>query len=168
MTWPIPTGVFSVIDFDVVRAWCDAERERGRRINATNGCFDLLHVDHLKVLRAGCEWDGSRQHARLIVAIDSDERVRRAKGGRRPCMPAEERAVLLLSMRFVSDVVVFDSVADLRRLYGIVRPDTLVRGTNGGGPEEQSPVGAEFARRVLWVQTGNRHSSELALRMANG
>jgi bifunctional ADP-heptose synthase (sugar kinase/adenylyltransferase) len=82
-------------------------------------------------------------------------------------MPAEERAVLLLSIRFVSDVVVFDSVADLRRLYGIVRPDTLVRGTNGGGPEEQPPVGAEFARRVLWVQTGHTHSSGLAQQMAD-
>ena len=150
-----------MIDFDCVGSWCDEEREGRRRINLTNGCFDLLHVDHLKVLRAGCEWDGSRPRARLLVAIDSDERVRRAKGGRRPCMPAEERAVLLLAMRFVSDVVVFDSVDELRRLYELVQPDTLVRGTNGGGPETEPPVGAEFARRVLWVHTGNTHSTTL-------
>lgn len=150
-----------MIDLDAVRAWCDDERRRGSRVNATNGCFDLLHVDHMRVLQAGCEWDGRLCHARLIVAIDSDERVRRAKGGRRPHMPAEERTDMLLSVRYVSDVVVFDSVEELRRLYEIVRPDTLVRGTNGGGPEATPPVGAEFARRVLWVQTGDRHSSTL-------
>jgi D-beta-D-heptose 7-phosphate kinase/D-beta-D-heptose 1-phosphate adenosyltransferase len=151
--------------FEDIRLWCEMERARRCRINMTNGCFDILHVDHLKVLRAGSGRDEDFRRDDLIVAIDSDERVRQSKGHSRPVMSANDRAELLLSTRFVSRVVVFDSVADLRQLYSIVRPDMLVRGTNGGGPEEQPPVGAEFARRVLWVQTGNTHSSELAKRL---
>lgn len=147
---------------DLVRSWDGGYLAR---TNFTNGCFDLLHVGHLPVLRAGCEWDGRMAKARLVVAIDSDRRCAFLKGYDRPIIPAVERAELLLSTRFVSAVVQFDSTEQLREILTVVRPHFLVRGLGGKLPPQPEPFGAELARQVLWVETPDVHTSGIVERI---
>jgi rfaE bifunctional protein nucleotidyltransferase chain/domain len=99
-------------------------RAQGRRIVLTNGCFDLLHVGHVRYLTAARALGDV-----LFVGINSDAAVARLKGAGRPLMPATERAELLASLRAVDHVVVFDEdTAD--RLVGLVRPDVHAKGTD--------------------------------------
>ncbi len=103
-----------------------AERLRadGKRIVLANGCFDLLHVGHIRYLGAA-----RRQGDVLFVGINSDAAVRRLKGHGRPLMPAGERAELLGALRDVDHVVVFDDdTAD--RLVTSLRPHVHAKGTD--------------------------------------
>jgi len=113
-------------------AAADRLRRRGQRIVLANGCFDLLHVGHLRYLRAARALGDV-----LFVGINSDAAVQRLKGAGRPLMPARERAELLASLRTVDHVVVFDDdTAD--RLLAAVRPAVHAKGTDytaGSVPE---------------------------------
>ena len=99
-------------------------RAAGEQITLANGCFDLLHVGHVRYLHAAKELGG-----KLIVAINSDESVRGLKGPDRPLMPAEERAEILAALQDVDAVVIF-SEPDVRLLLREVRPDVQAKGTD--------------------------------------
>jgi len=99
-------------------------RERGDSVTLANGCFDLLHVGHVRYLRAAKELGG-----RLIVAINSDESVRALKGEGRPLMPAAERAEILASLADVDAVVIFPE-PEVRALVREIRPDVQAKGTD--------------------------------------
>ncbi len=99
-------------------------RADGERVTLANGCFDLLHVGHVRYLRAAKELGG-----RLLVAINSDESVRALKGAGRPLMPAEERAEILAALTDVDAVVIF-SESDVRALVREIRPDIHAKGTD--------------------------------------
>jgi len=75
------------------------EKERKRKIVFTNGCFDLLHIGHIKLLK-----EAKRQGDILIVAINSDDSVKRLKGPGRPLFPVSERAEILASLEMVDYV----------------------------------------------------------------
>jgi len=105
---------------DRVAAW----RRDGERISLTNGCFDLLHVGHVRYLQAAKKLGG-----RLIVAINSDESVRALKGQGRPLMPAEERAEIIAALAGVDAVVIFPE-RDVRSLIREIRPDVQAKGTD--------------------------------------
>ncbi len=99
-------------------------RAEGRRIVLANGCFDLLHVGHVRYLTAARALGDV-----LFVAINSDAAVRRLKGPGRPLMPAAERVEVLGALRPVDHVVVFDEdTAD--RLIALLRPDVHAKGTD--------------------------------------
>jgi D-glycero-beta-D-manno-heptose 1-phosphate adenylyltransferase len=102
----------------------DRLRAEGKRIVLANGCFDLLHVGHVRYLQAArAEGDV------LMVGINSDAAVARLKGPGRPLMPAAERAEVLGSLRAVDHVVVFDEdTADA--LVAAVRPAVHAKGTD--------------------------------------
>src|SRR5262245_48869310 len=97
-------------------------RRRGERIVFTNGCFDLLHVGHLRGLEAA-----RRLGDRLVVAVNSDAGVRRLKGPGRPVVPARQRAELLAALGCVDWVVVFGEPTPLA-LIRALRPDRLAKG----------------------------------------
>ncbi len=99
-------------------------RRAGEPILLANGCFDLLHVGHVRYLRAAKKLGG-----RLIVAVNSDDSVRTLKGAGRPVMPAEERAEILAALADVDAVVIF-SEPDVRALVRELRPDVQVKGTD--------------------------------------
>jgi rfaE bifunctional protein nucleotidyltransferase chain/domain len=99
-------------------------RKRGDSITLANGCFDLLHVGHVRYLRAAKKLGGQ-----LVVAINSDESVRALKGEGRPLMPATERAEILASLADVDAVVIFPE-ADVRALVREIRPDVQAKGTD--------------------------------------
>lgn len=119
-------------------------RARGRRVVLANGCFDLLHVGHLRYLRAARALGDV-----LFVAINSDASVARLKGAGRPLLPAAERAELLGSLRAVDHVVIFDDdTAD--GLVAALRPAVHAKGTDyapDGVPEAATArsVGAQVA-----------------------
>ena len=99
-------------------------RAEGRRIVLANGCFDLLHVGHIRYLRAA-----RRLGDVLFVGVNSDGAVARLKGPGRPLMPAAERVELLGALRDVDHVVVFDEdTAD--RLIASLRPHVHAKGTD--------------------------------------
>jgi D-glycero-beta-D-manno-heptose 1-phosphate adenylyltransferase len=105
---------------DQVGRW----RGAGDKITLANGCFDLLHVGHVRYLRAAKDLGG-----RLVLAINSDESVRALKGEGRPLMPAEERAEILAALSDVDAVVIF-SEPDVRALVRDIRPDIHAKGTD--------------------------------------
>lgn len=100
----------------------DEWRAAGKRVVFTNGCFDLLHRGHLSLLHAA-----RRLGDVLVVAINSDDSVRRLKGPSRPIMSAAERASLLAALSCVDVVTIFEELTPLKTLE-IVRPHVLVKG----------------------------------------
>jgi rfaE bifunctional protein nucleotidyltransferase chain/domain len=104
-------------------------RRRGLRVALANGHFDLVHVGHLRYLRAAkAEGDV------LVVAINDDPSVARLKGKGRPIVPAAERAELLAAFDAVDFVVVFDGDSPAPLLREL-RPDVHCKGTDYGTPE---------------------------------
>ncbi|MDP9396517.1 MAG: D-glycero-beta-D-manno-heptose 1-phosphate adenylyltransferase [Actinomycetota bacterium] len=103
-------------------ACVETHRALGRRIVFSNGCFDVLHRGHIAYLEAAKALGDV-----LIVAVNSDESVRRLKGADRPVNPVEDRAAVLAALSAVDHLVVFDgdTPADLLRL---ARPDVYVKG----------------------------------------
>jgi rfaE bifunctional protein nucleotidyltransferase chain/domain len=100
------------------------DRGTGQTIAFANGCFDLLHVGHLRYL-AGAAAEGDR----LIVAINDDESVRRLKGEGRPILPAADRAELVAALRWVDYVVIFPEPT-VGPLLEAIRPDVHCKGTD--------------------------------------
>lgn len=103
-----------------VRRW----RAAGEKIILTNGCFDLLHVGHVRYFRAAKELGG-----KVIVAVNSDNSVRALKGEGRPRIPEQERAEVLAALEDVDAVTVFDA-PDVRELVRLIRPDIHAKGTD--------------------------------------
>lgn len=99
-------------------------RDAGEKIILTNGCFDLLHVGHVRYLRAAKELGG-----RVIVALNSDSSTRALKGEGRPRVPQEERAELLAALADVDAVTIFDE-PDVRALVRLLRPEIHAKGTD--------------------------------------
>ncbi|HEV7520857.1 MAG TPA: adenylyltransferase/cytidyltransferase family protein [Candidatus Angelobacter sp.] len=103
-----------------VREW----RSAGEKIILTNGCFDLLHVGHVRYLRAAKQLGG-----RLIVAVNSDASTRALKGEGRPRVPDEERAEILAALNDVDAVTIFDA-PNVTELVRLLRPDIHAKGTD--------------------------------------
>ncbi|MBN1931459.1 MAG: bifunctional D-glycero-beta-D-manno-heptose-7-phosphate kinase/D-glycero-beta-D-manno-heptose 1-phosphate adenylyltransferase HldE [Desulfobacterales bacterium] len=103
---------------NVISAW----KSEGKRIVFTNGCFDLLHIGHIKLLQASAE-----KGDKLVIGLNSDSSVRRLKGNSRPIIPEEERAALLSSISCVDLVVLFDEDTPIE-LIRAFQPDFLVKG----------------------------------------
>ena len=100
------------------------DRAAGRTLAFANGCFDLLHVGHVRYLEAA-----SGEADRLIVAVNDDRSVAGLKGDGRPILPAAERAELVSALRCVDYVVVFGD-AHVERLLLLVKPDVHCKGTD--------------------------------------
>jgi D-beta-D-heptose 7-phosphate kinase/D-beta-D-heptose 1-phosphate adenosyltransferase len=125
---------------DKVRDWRSAQAWRTQvdgRVVFTNGVFDLLHPGHVDVLL------GARQTGdHLVVAINSDESVRRLKGPTRPVRGEAERAYVVAAFEMVDCVVLFEQDTPLE-LIEVLRPDVLVK---GGDYREETIVGATQVR----------------------
>ncbi len=99
-------------------------REEGRKLVFTNGCFDLLHVGHVRYLREARSMGDA-----LVVAVNSDRSVREIKGPSRPVMPEAERAEILAALACVDLVFLFDDPTPQRVIDAII-PDVLVKGAD--------------------------------------
>lgn len=115
-------GLKGVVTEAELLAEVDAARRRGQRLVMTNGCFDLLHVGHLRYLEAAAALGD-----RLIVAVNSDASVKRLKGPSRPVNDTATRMEVLAGLRAVDWVTVFEEDTP-QRLISAVAPDVLVKG----------------------------------------
>jgi D-beta-D-heptose 7-phosphate kinase/D-beta-D-heptose 1-phosphate adenosyltransferase len=113
----------------------DDYRRRGQKVVFTNGCFDLLHVGHVTYLA-----EAAAQGDVLIVAVNSDQSVRRLKGAGRPVIVETDRAALLAALACVGHVVIFDEDTPIEQIRAI-RPDVLVK---GGTYTREQIVGHDF------------------------
>ncbi len=145
---------------DVIEGW----RLRGKTVVFTNGCFDLLHVGHLALLRGAAELGD-----RLVVGLNSDASVARLKGATRPLLPAAERARLLEALEIVDAVVVFDEDTP-KRLIEAVRPDVLVKGADYRVEEvEGGELVQSYGGRVALVPlVDDRSTSSIVERIRAG
>lgn len=106
----------------------------------TNGCFDILHIGHIKLF----EYAKSLGD-KLFVGIDSDSRIKQAKGNSRPINTAENRRSILLSIRYIDQVEIFDSDAELRSLLIQNHIDTMVIGDDY---KYRNVIGSDLVRSV--------------------
>lgn len=148
-----------VLGRDELRSVSDEIRASGRRVVFANGCFDLLHPGHLRLLSLAAE-----RGEVLVVAINDDASVSALKGPGRPVYPAHERAEILLALRWVDFVTVFPEATPMETIEQ-VRPDVLVKGAEY---RERDIVGASFVRRnggsVFRVPMRKGHSTRSIVR----
>jgi len=143
-----------IVGREELRERVEQWRRAGERITLANGNFDLLHVGHVRYLRGAKALGG-----KLVVAINSDESVRKLKGEGRPAMPQNERAEILASLADVDAVVVFDE-PDVRALIREIRPDVQAKGTDytrENVPERDEVLG--YGGRVEIVGDAKDHST---------
>jgi rfaE bifunctional protein nucleotidyltransferase chain/domain len=122
-----------VVTDDALAVALEAARSAGRHIVLTNGCFDLLHVGHLRSLRAARALGDL-----LVVGLNSDASVKAIKGADRPLVPQAERAELIAALEPVDYVVLFDEPT-AERLASLVRPAVYAKGGDyaaGAGIDE--------------------------------
>ncbi len=138
-------------------------RARGRAVALANGCFDVLHVGHVRYL------EGARAEADvLVVGVNGDASVRRLKGEGRPVLPADDRALLVGALRAVDHVVVFEE-DDVSRLLLALRPDVHCKGTDytpDTVPERE--VVRSYGGRVAIVGDPKRHDTRALLARIRG
>ena len=148
---------------DEIAARVAEARRRGRSIALANGCFDVLHVGHVRYL------EGARAEADLlVVGVNGDASVRHLKGEGRPVLPAEDRALLVGAQRAVDHVVVFEE-DDVSRLLLTLRPDVHCKGTDytaDSVPERE--VVLSYGGRVAIVGDPKRHDTRAILARIRG
>ncbi|HSP35592.1 MAG TPA: adenylyltransferase/cytidyltransferase family protein [Thermoanaerobaculia bacterium] len=141
----------------------DSERRRGNKVAFANGCFDVLHVGHIRYLQGA-----AAQADILIVGVNGDRSVRNLKGEGRPVMSEHERAELISAIRGVTFVTVFheDSPA---RLLGVLKPDFHCKGsdyTPDSVPERE--VVRSYGGKVVIVGDPKDHSTTAILERMRG
>lgn len=140
------------------------ERMAGRTIAFANGCFDILHVGHIRYLESA-----AREADVLVVALNDDDSVRRLKGEGRPILSARDRAELVAALRCVDYVVIFSELT-VGPLLTAVRPDVHCKGTDytvESVPERDIVLG--YGGRTAIVGDPKDHSTrELLARIGRG
>ena len=140
-----------------------AARAEGRSIALANGCFDVLHVGHVRYLQ------GARAEADvLVVGVNGDASVRRLKGEDRPLLPAGDRALLVGALRAVDHVIVFDE-EDVRGLLLALKPDVHCKGTDYTAetvPERD--VVRSYGGRVAIVGDAKQHDTRTLVARIRG
>jgi rfaE bifunctional protein nucleotidyltransferase chain/domain len=143
-----------ILSTDALRRRLAEHRGRGQRIVLANGCFDLLHVGHIRYL------EGARREGDvLVVGINSDASERVLKGDGRPILPARARAELVAALGAVDYVVIFDE-PNVEALLTALRPDVHAKGTDYTAetvPERE--LAARLGVRVAIVGDPKRHST---------
>jgi rfaE bifunctional protein nucleotidyltransferase chain/domain len=151
-SWLVSGAVVKAVGRVVLRDELIARAGRGgrgrQRVFFTNGCFDLLHPGHVRLLERAASLGDI-----LVVGVNSDRTVRRLKGAVRPLLPEAERAELLASLAVVDYVVIFDQETP-REVIASLLPDVLVKGADWGtdeivGREEVEAAGGKVVSMSL-------------------
>ena len=127
-----------IVSNDELKLICDNARKNNQKIVFTNGCFDLLHVGHIRYLRKASSLGDI-----LVVGINSNSSVTLIKGPKRPLVDESARAEIVSSLYCVDYVTLFNE-PDPLNLIEIVRPDVLVKGSDW---PENKIVGADLVKR---------------------
>ncbi len=127
-----------ILTREVLQKKLEELRKQGKKIAFTNGCFDILHVGHVRYLR-----EAKKTADILVLALNSDSSVRSIKGEKRPLVPEQERAEVLAALEFVDFITIFEELTPLE-LIKFLKPDVLIKG--GDWPEEKV-VGREEVKQ---------------------
>jgi rfaE bifunctional protein nucleotidyltransferase chain/domain len=111
-----------VLTLQQAARWATSARRKGKRIVATNGCFDLLHFGHVSYLQRAKKLGDF-----LVIGLNGDASVRQLKGPHRPLVPQKQRAAVMAALACVDAVVIFPQVR-AHRFLATVRPDIYVKG----------------------------------------
>lgn len=128
------------------------EKEIKEKVVFTNGCFDVLHLGHLKLLKFA-----KKQGDKLIVAINSDTSVKKLKGESRPKFSQEDRKAMLESLAIVDEVVVFEEDTPYN-LIKSVKPDVIVK---GGDYTVETTVGNDLAEVIIFPRVKDYSTSKI-------
>ena len=153
------TSEAHIKSFEEIKAVVERYRANGKKVVFTNGCFDILHVGHVKYLQIAKSFGDV-----LIVGLNSDASVSRLKGPSRPVNIAEDRAYLLAALEAVDFVVPFEEDTPYE-LIKMIRPDTLVK---GGDYKGKSVVGTEFAGELMLVDFVDGKSTTKTIQKIKG
>jgi len=121
------------------------------KIIFTNGCFDILHPAHIEMLKYAKSLGDT-----LVVGIDSDERVKEKKGKLRPINSSEDRKQMLLAIRYVDEVYVFDDDKQLKSLVKKFEPDIMIVGSDW---MKKPVIGSEYAKEVKFFERIPKYST---------
>jgi len=127
-----------ILDRKILKEKLDTLRWQGKKIAFTNGCFDILHVGHIRYLR-----EAKKTADILVVAINSDSSVRTLKGEKRPLVGEQERAEILAALEFVDYVTIFSEL-NPRELINLLQPNILIK---GGDWSEEKVIGREEIKK---------------------
>ncbi len=111
-----------ILDRNTLKNELDPLRKKGKKIAFTNGCFDILHIGHIRYLR-----EAKKTADILVLAINSDASVKKIKGEKRPLVPQEDRAEIMAALEFIDFVTIFDETTPLE-LINLLKPDVLIKG----------------------------------------
>ena len=135
---------------DLIKTW----EESGYSIGFTNGCFDLIHPGHISLLH-----HAKNECDKLVVGLNSDSSVAKLKGKDRPIQKENARATVLLALKDVDVVIIFNEETPIK-LIELIKPDVLIK---GGDYKIDEIVGAEFIQqnggRVVLSDYKNGHST---------
>jgi rfaE bifunctional protein nucleotidyltransferase chain/domain len=148
-----------IVSRELLRQRVAQWRKAGESIVLANGCFDVLHVGHIRYFHAAKELGG-----KLIVGINGDATVRALKGNGRPRIPESERAEIISALADVDAVVIFPE-PDATQLIREIRPDVHAKGTDYTAESvPERAVVMEYGGRVAIVGDPKDHSSTELLR----
>lgn len=135
----------------VIRQW----REEGKTIASTNGTFDIVHVGHIHLLS-----EAKAQGDVLVVGLNSDRSVKAYKSELRPIVPQDERARLLLALKAVDAVLMFDE-PESARFVRELRPDVHVKDSTYGYDLLEAPIVAEYGGRIHLVEKSGHSTTNV-------
>jgi D-beta-D-heptose 7-phosphate kinase/D-beta-D-heptose 1-phosphate adenosyltransferase len=110
----------------------------------TNGCYDILHPGHIELFKYAKTLGDY-----LVVGIDSDQRVSNSKGSSRPINKQEIRKYMLLALKYVDEVFIFNDEVQLTELVKAVRPDIMIVGSDW---KNKRVIGSEYAKEVRFFE----------------
>ncbi len=146
-----------ILSREDLRERLETLRGEGKRIVFTNGCFDILHIGHVKYLNRAKELGDI-----LVLALNSDSSVQSLKGPLRPIVPQDERSYIMASLDMVDYVTIFDEDTPLE-LIEYIEPDILVK---GGDWSQNTVIGRESVEerggRVVIIPQFNETSTDLS------
>ena len=117
-----------------------------------NGTFDIVHIGHIKLL----EYARSYSNSFVLVAVDSDVRVKQLKGYNRPINSQHDRLNLLAALKFVDRVEIFDTDQELIDLIKDFEPDIMVKGSDYQG---KPIIGAEYCKEIKFYDRVGNYST---------
>ncbi len=127
-----------ILDRNTLKNELDPLRKQGKKIAFTNGCFDILHVGHVRYLR-----EAKKTADILVLALNSDTSVKKIKGEKRPLVTQEDRAEIMAALEFIDFVTIFDETTPLE-LINLLKPDVLIK---GGDWAEDKVVGRDEIKK---------------------
>lgn len=137
-------------DLDSLKNIIEKLKEEGKKIVFTNGCFDLIHPGHIKVLR-----EAKKEGDILVVAVNSDRSVKTLKGQKRPILNQRARANIVSSFEDVDYVILFNGTTPLK-LIREIKPEVIVK---GGDWRMDDIVGRTIAKKVVRVKLFSNYST---------